>query len=659
MRLHTSAVAAALLALAGAGQLRAQAEVRPWGSIVGMRVEGQLIPFEARLCMVTEDDEERECTAKESQLPHFVHSGATRTIATRLRGVAATETVTDAGRGVATIRARFATDSIPWPGAGVFAVALGRTDWSGARVELIGRAAGPRRAFALPASVPSDGTSRVELLRATARGIRLVLPARTLELDFGAPTPIVIRGDRRDGSDDYRVHAMVLRGPVGPRSSAEAVVTLRASGTIDHSPTTIALDLAHPGRRFEGMGGNFRVEDATLDPTVTEYNLANLRVAWGRVELPWRAWQPDESGDPSATVPDSLDVRVRRAMEMSRTLARRGIPFVVSVWFPPRWAVIGELPDARPEGGETGNALDPAKLDRIYDSLGAYLLYLKRWYGAEPAYFSFNESNLGIDVRQTPREHDAMIRGFGAWLVAHGLATKMLLGDTGDATDTAFIGATMGDTAAWRFVGAVSFHSWRGWSDSLLGFWDAAARTLGVPLLVAEASTDAGAWRYPAVFLEPYYPLEEAKVYVRVLARSRPTSILPWQLTADYSLVAGAGVFGDSSGALHPTERFWVVKQLASSPAGSFHVPARCDRVETSCAALADRAAGVYTVHVVNDGASRPATISGFPAGIGELRVYVTDATRGMAEGARVPVRDGVARLTLDPTSFTTLVGAR
>ncbi|NUQ20167.1 MAG: hypothetical protein HOQ09_04320, partial [Gemmatimonadaceae bacterium] len=200
---------------------------------------------------------------------------------------------------------------------------------------------------------------------------------------------------------------------------------------------------------------------------------------------------------------------------------------------------------------------------------------------------------------------------------------------------------------------------WRGWSDSLLGFWRDAASTLGVPLLVAEGSTDAGAWRYPAVFLEPYYPLEEARVYLRVLALSQPTSILPWELTSDYSLLAGGGIFGDTSGPMHPTERFFVVKQLASVPPNAFHVRARCDRVETSCAALADPASGVYTVHVVNDGASRPVTITGLPAGITELRVLVTDATRGMAEGARVPVRDGVARLTLDATSFTTLVGAR
>jgi hypothetical protein len=40
-----------------------------------------------------------------------------------------------------------------------------------------------------------------------------------------------------------------------------------------------------------------------------------------------------------------------------------------------------------------------------------------------------------------------------------------------------------------------------------------------------------------------------------------------------------------------------------------------------------------------------------------ELRVYLTDATRKMEEGARIPVVNGSASLVLEPASFTTLVG--
>jgi hypothetical protein len=149
------------------------------------------------------------------------------------------------------------------------------------------------------------------------------------------------------------------------------------------------------------------------------------------------------------------------------------------------------------------------------------------------------------------------------------------------------------------------------------------------------------------------------QLYVRIMALSQPASILQWQLTADYSLLAGGGVFGDSASPLHPTQRFFGFRQLASSPPAAFHLPVSCDRAETSCAALGDLANGVYAVHVVNDGAARPATISGLPPELKELRLWVTDARRGMVEGPRIPVVRGAATFALDPTSLTTLVGTR
>jgi hypothetical protein len=76
-------------------------------------------------------------------------------------------------------------------------------------------------------------------------------------------------------------------------------------------------------------------------------------------------------------------------------------------------------------------------------------------------------------------------------------------------------------------------------------------------------------------------------------------------------------------------------------------------------AAFGDIANGVYAVHLVNNGATRPATLAGLPTNLKGLRIYVTDAQRGMKEGKRIPVADGTARFTLDTTSYTTLMGGR
>jgi hypothetical protein len=203
----------------------------------------------------------------------------------------------------------------------------------------------------------------------------------------------------------------------------------------------------------------------------------------------------------------------------------------------------------------------------------------------------------------------------------------------------------------------VSYHSWRGWSDSLLTFWSDAARKIGVPLLVGEGSTDAGAYRYPLIFQEADMALYEIELYVRMLALSEPKSILQWQLTSDYSLLAGGGVFGDTT-ALRPTQRFWNLKQLASTPENVSHLPIRC-AAPVSCAALGNGGAGRYAVHLVNTGAWRPAELTGLPRGVTSLRVWTTDAKRTMAEGPRVPVRDGRARFRLDEAAYVTLVAEK
>jgi hypothetical protein len=482
--------------------------------------------------------------------------------------------------------------------------------------------------------------------------VRVVSARRRLELSLGSPAPVEVDAAGAGSDGPIRVRVPVLTGRSEAGASASRRFTVRVSGEVDRAPVTLALDASRPGRAFAGLGGNFRIQNPPVDSGVIAYNLSTLRVAWGRVELPWRSWQPEEGADPvAAAEAGRLDPRVERAMEMARTLAARDVPVVVSVWFPPEWAIL----PGEPPRGKMGHALDPAKTEEIYASIAGYLLYLKRHYGVEAALFSFNESDLGIDVWQTPEEHAALIRGLGAYLAERGLATRMLLGDTSDATPTDFILPAMHDPAARPYIGAVSFHSWRGWSDELLEYWGNAARTLSVPLLVGEGSTDAGAWRYPAVFAEPHFALEEIELYTRILALAQPLSILQWQLTADYSVLAGGGVFGDSS-ALRPTQRYWNLKQLASTPEGAFVLPVSCPAAHLSCAALGDVARGVYAVHVVNRGASRTATLTGLPAAVRELRVLVTDAHRGMAEGAPVPVVDGSATVTLGAGSFTTVV---
>jgi O-glycosyl hydrolase len=401
-------------------------------------------------------------------------------------------------------------------------------------------------------------------------------------------------------------------------------------------------------------------------------------VAFGRVALPWNVWQPEENSPPpmmasngaaqppagGAEAPAARGGRDGRggggggmnsivsAMEIAQKLAQHDIPMIISCWAAPSWAVLGNDPRIQRNGGtERGQHLDPAKWDAICKSIGSYLVYLREHYGAEPKYFSFNESDLGIDVHQSPEEHDQAIKKLGAHFKSIGLKTRMLLGDTSDAVPASFIQPALNDAEAVPFMGAVSFHSWRGATDAQYQKWADAAVKLGLPLFDAEGGNDAQASGYPNVFREGWYALDEAAEYARIMRICHPESILEWQLTQDYSVLKS-----DANGALQPTQRFYNLKQFNLTPAGSAWIPAQSSSGLVLPAACMDRARKICTVHLVNNGASRAVTLAGLPAPVTQMSVYVTDEKRGMEKLEPISVENGLAQFTLQGQTLTTLI---
>ena len=180
--------------------------------------------------------------------------------------------------------------------------------------------------------------------------------------------------------------------------------------------------------------------------------------------------------------------------------------------------------------------------------LGDYVEHLKDFYGVEAVAFSFNESDLGFNVRHTGKEHAEFIKGMGSHLASRGMATKLLLGDNSDATTFDFIIPAIDDPKTHKYILAVSFHSWSGCDDETLKKWADAARDLNVPL------------------------------------------------------INGDGVFG-TDGPLRPKQRYWDLKQLASTPPRAFAIPFTCSKEVVNCAAFGNIAGGEYALHIANNGA--------------------------------------------------------
>lgn len=633
-------------------------EVMAWGNLNGIRIAGELMAFKTSLRLVEADWRGIKETAKEKneQQHGYERRGNARIASGRLGAISYREEFTAVEEGKISLTINTEAESGVEAAGFYLYVELPGDDFHTGTLQFVEDDGITEKALVL-AMLTQNNFERVEQ---PAKSLSIRSTRRKLDIYFpGIKDVIVERIVERDVEHpNVGIYIPLQEGEIKQGDTTHSDFTFTISGDIDQSPVEMFVDSSNPGPVFDGLGGNFRLQKPDIDPQVIQYNLENMRVAWGRVEMPWQLWHPEENEDPAATAKQGgLHSHVENSMKMAQTLHQQGIPVIVSAWRGPQWAVLGEIRRGGEvdEQGLRGNALNPKKMDAIVRSITSYIIYLKEHYGVEAAMFSFNESDLGIDIRQTAEEHRDLIKTLGAHMAANGLKTKMLLGDTSDATATDFIRPTLQSKEALKYVGAISYHSWRGWSDGLLAFWGDTAREIGVPLIVGEGSTDAAAWRYGAIFDEYSFALHEINLYNRICALSRPLSILQWQLTADYSVLMGQGIY-DSTGPLRPTHRFWNLKQLASTPAGAAVLPMDCGNSNISCVAYGDSDNNRYAIHIVNRGAERAARVSGLPADVKNLRIYVTDPRAGMAKGSVIPVVNGGFEVNLAAAGFTSLM---
>ncbi|MCB0842558.1 MAG: hypothetical protein KDE26_04740, partial [Bacteroidetes bacterium] len=580
---------------------------------------------------------------KERNWTRYRREGEIQIVQTRMDSLFFTQKVSDTGLGKAKVEIEFDPhEDLAFTGA-FFHLNLPLEDFSDAKLNLVEPAAINLNETGNNPSTPG------EIMRVNAKGIEINATERQLTVIADQPVEMIVK--RHSSNENIQLYFTVQSHQAKKGQKYNQVFNLEITGSRDTEAAHLTLYPQYPGDPFLGMGGNFRLQNPNTDPQVIDYCLENMEVRMARVELPWRYWHEYDSINPlEAARQGKIHPQVKSAMEMATRLHKMGMPVLLAAWFPPAWAAEGEEVSWR-----TRNPLRKDRMEDIYTSLSDYMIYLKEAYGVDVSMFSFNESDIGINVLQTSEEHAELIKGLGAYMRSRGLETRLLLGDTGDANGYRFLNAALNDPATWEYIGAVSFHSWRGWKKETLLEWTDAANRLNIPLIVGEGSIDAAAWRYPGILEEPHYAMEEIKLYVRILAICQPQTILQWQLTADYSPLTGGGIFGNE-GPLRPTQRFWNLKQLASTPPGLFAMPLACDNDEMFVAALGDTRKGRYAFHLVNDGPGREVALSGLPEKLKGLRLYVTDKNHNMEKGERIRVKNGEVRFRVEAASFTSLV---
>lgn len=631
-------------------KLSAQTEVQAWSNITGIRVSGQMYRFESSLRLVENDWQQERATAQERNWSTFQRKGDAKIVICHIDSLFFSQSVRDNGPGKASVQVVFDPRKDKEIFGTFFHLNLPAADFSDANIQMIDPAALDMKTYtALP-------VGENEIMRVRAKGLTLESSRRTMTVLADEPVIIIVKLHPVTG--DLGLYFTLQTGAAKMGQQTTRLFDIAVQGVADTATVTLKLFPDYPGNTFLGFGGNFRLQNAETDPQVIDYCLNNMDVRMGRVELPWQLWHPIDTIDPLATARrEPLHPHVKASMEMAQRLYKTGMPVLLAAWYPPHWAAEGKVErDPHHPDGTYGNPLRQDKMEEIYASITSYILYLKENYGVEISMFSFNESDLGINVRQTPEEHAALIKGLGAYMRSKGLKTKLLLGDTADANGFEFVNAALDDPETWDYIGAVSFHSWRGWEKETLLEWYEAADRLNVPLIVGEGSIDAAAWRYPVIFEESHYAMEEIKLYIRILAICQPQAILQWQLTADYSPLSGGGIFGNDKNPLQPTQRFWNLKQLAHTPAGLQVLPLTSDADEMYVTALGDPKQKHFVLHIVNDGPAREVILTGLPPKLKRLQLYMTDKTSNMEKGEQYDVKEGRVNFSIGSACFVSLM---
>ncbi len=627
-------------------QVFSQAEFATWGNMTGIRVDDQLMEFTTSLVIANDNDYEK-VTRKEGQPTNFRREGAFKIFEYEMSNIEWVKTISSVGEGKAKISVDIKSKVDTLIGASFFRITLPESFDSLTQFQV-----SKTEQFTLN---QINNFSSESLLKLFGTSITAKTAQNTLDIKLSKTTQIMVN---RSGSGTFEIDFLMTSGNMDTAEVFSNEFIIEASGEIDRSTVEFTVYPEQQGKAFDGVGGNFRLQNPSTDPQVIDYSLENLRVSWSRLELPWSYWHPDLGKDPiEEAKAGNLHSKVKDAMEMAQKMDRQGIPVILATWFAPEWAIIGKRAEGVNIDGSRGNALDQSKKEEIYASLTKYIQFLKDEYGVETVMFSFNESDLGIDVRQTPEEHNMLMKELGAYFRSKGIQTDFLLGDTADADGWPFTTLASTDPETRQYIGGVSFHSWRGWTDENLLKWYDISNRINKPLFIGEGSIDAGAWRYPQILEEPTYALDEIDVYVKILAKAQPITILQWQLTADYSPMSGGGIFGNTEDDLHPTQRFFNLQQLGNTPKDSYSIPVVCEGKNINSAAFKTTNNQFFTLHIVNKGAAREGIVKGVPSSIKKLEVFVTNGEKSNKKVKTVNVKNGTASFNLEGASYITLMG--
>ncbi len=287
---------------------------------------------------------------------------------------------------------------------------------------------------------------------------------------------------------------------------------------------------------IQSIGGNYcqanyaaHAWDAIGEATLKEFRPSHVRVALP-MKLRDMAFN-DYRGEKYTRQPLVIEV----LESLKRMKNEFGVKnFTISVW---------DLPDefiADPSK-KSQRVLKPESYDEVIQMLTDFFLKAKNEYGVEVDNFSFNESDGGYQIIFSPQQTIDFIKKAGKKFREAGLKTKFLWADTAQTRGTVeFATRIKADTAIWKFLGPLCFHSW--WSEKISDneFERIAglAKAWNKEVWCSELGFDAMSWKIKDMNKSWDYGLRFAKISHRMMKYAEVEVSLYWTWQNNYAIMS-------------------------------------------------------------------------------------------------------------------------
>lgn len=422
----------------------------------------------------------------------------------------------------------------------------------------------------------------------------------------------------------------------------------------------VNVNLNQSRQTIAGMGINptqndwgFSIQSGTTWNARANYELANLRVDFARVGLPFTAWNTSLN-----TYNTSSSGTVHNILTMSRQLQRgdktngNPVQLILNVWGTPNFYKVDP-------SVTHGYDLRADRFPQYGDAIARYIKHARDNYNVNFRYVAVaNEADFnGGEAKLSPAKHAELVKAVGQKLVEHGLNdVKIMLGETAGHWNNRNWGTALNyTTQLWneavrigadQYLGPMTIHTYNT-TVTLERNQAAFANSIGRQIWATEVGSTTGEWRndWNETKETWSYGMTYAEHYWRVLYEGQASMMLQW-------------FWMTLRNPIREATNFKVVQSYFEHlRPGTEVVTTTSDTSNVRGLAAKDVDEDRFVMYLINrSNSAQTVNLSGLPASmLTLLRHSATETNRNM--GNYLPT-NGTLTLTLPAQTFSTLYGA-